>query len=228
MKSFVCFCAATQSLIGATKQAKLARHFRFALPPVVRNCISAFCVFISKNHLTTACPETSGELHCFTPCDSPEFRGRLWLTKYSQNEISLSLCQILFAFTRNNINLIETIIAYTMNSYPKTTAYTSFKRYCKVLKLQDNKSLIEKYKEVHKPGKVWPEITRGIREVGILDMEIYIHGNHVFMIMDTVPDFDHDKAMKELAASRCRRSGRSMFRSFSRQGRNRQRRRSGR
>jgi L-rhamnose mutarotase len=86
-----------------------------------------------------------------------------------------------------------------MKDYFKNSNYTSFKRYCKVLKLQDNKELIKKYKEVHKPGKVWPEITRGIREVGILDMEIYIHGNYVFMIMDTVPDFNHDKAMKELA-----------------------------
>jgi len=86
-----------------------------------------------------------------------------------------------------------------MKDYLKKSDYNTFKRYCKILKLQDNEELIEKYKEVHKPGKVWPEITRGIREVGILDMEIYIHGNHVFMIMDTVPDFDHDKAMKELA-----------------------------
>jgi len=86
-----------------------------------------------------------------------------------------------------------------MKDYLKKSSYTTFKRYCKVLKLHDNKDLIEKYKEVHQPGKVWPEITRGIREVGILDMEIYIHGNHVFMIMDTVPFFDHDKAMKELA-----------------------------
>ena len=30
-------------------------------------------------------------------------------------------------------------------------------------------------------------------------MEIYIHGHTVFMIMDTVPGFDHDSAMKELA-----------------------------
>ena len=86
-----------------------------------------------------------------------------------------------------------------MNGYQKATNYTSFRRYCKVLKLQDNKDLIEKYKGVHKPGMVWPEITRGIREIGILDMEIYIHGNYVFMIMDTIPDFDHNKAMKELA-----------------------------
>ncbi|MCX6334878.1 MAG: L-rhamnose mutarotase, partial [Bacteroidia bacterium] len=39
----------------------------------------------------------------------------------------------------------------------------------------------------------------GIREVGILDMEIYLQGNMAFMIMDTVPDFDHEKAMKKLA-----------------------------
>ncbi len=86
-----------------------------------------------------------------------------------------------------------------MKDYLKTATYTSFKRYCKFLKLQDNKELIEKYKSVHAPGKVWPEITQGIREVGILDMEIYLHGNYAFMIMDTVPDFDHEKAMKELA-----------------------------
>ena len=86
-----------------------------------------------------------------------------------------------------------------MNGYPKSTKIPNFKRYCKVLKLQDNQSLIEKYKEVHKPGNIWPEITKGIREVGIIDMEIYIHGNIVFMIMDTVPDFDHEKAMKKLA-----------------------------
>ncbi len=86
-----------------------------------------------------------------------------------------------------------------MNGYPKFRNENSFKRYCKVLNLQDDADLIRKYKEVHKPGKVWPEITRGIREVGILDMEIYLHGNQAFMIMDTVPGFDHDTAMKELA-----------------------------
>ena len=37
-------------------------------------------------------------------------------------------------------------------------------------------------------------------EVGILDMEIYLIGTRLFMIMDTVPDFNHEKAMTELAA----------------------------
>ena len=74
-----------------------------------------------------------------------------------------------------------------------------FKRYCKTLTLQDNKELIRKYKEVHSIGKAWPEIIAGMKEIGILDMEIYISGNQLFMIMDTVADFHHDKAMSELA-----------------------------
>jgi L-rhamnose mutarotase len=75
-----------------------------------------------------------------------------------------------------------------------------YKRYCKTLLLKADPQLIEEYKKVHAPGAAWPEITAGMREVGILDMEIYIHGNRLFMIMDTVSDFDHDLAMAELAS----------------------------
>ena len=75
-----------------------------------------------------------------------------------------------------------------------------YKRFCKTLKLEDDSKLIEEYKKVHAPGAVWPEITQGMKEVGIIDMEIYIQGTQLFMIMDTIPDFDHDKAMNELAS----------------------------
>ncbi len=75
----------------------------------------------------------------------------------------------------------------------------TYKRYCKTLKLEDDPALIEAYKKVHSPEEVWPEITQGMRDVGITDMEIYIFGTQLFMIMDTVPDFNHDEAMKELA-----------------------------
>ena len=75
----------------------------------------------------------------------------------------------------------------------------SFKRYCKALSLKDDAQLIDDYKKVHAPGAAWPEITQGMREVGIIDMEIYSLGTQLFMIMDTVAGFDHDKAMAELA-----------------------------
>jgi L-rhamnose mutarotase len=76
---------------------------------------------------------------------------------------------------------------------------TSYKRYCKTLSLKDDAQLISDYKKVHAAGAAWPEITNGMREVGILDMEIYLLGTRLFMIMDTIPDFDHDKAISELA-----------------------------
>lgn len=76
---------------------------------------------------------------------------------------------------------------------------TNYKRYCKTLVLKDDAQLIEDYKKVHAPGAAWPEITQGMKEVGIIDMEIYIYGTRLFMIMDTVADFDHDKAMAVLA-----------------------------
>ena len=74
-----------------------------------------------------------------------------------------------------------------------------FKRYCKTLKLENNQDLIAEYKKVHALGAAWPEITQGMKDVGIIDMEIYIAGTQLFMIMDTIADFDHDKAMTKLA-----------------------------
>ena len=71
------------------------------------------------------------------------------------------------------------------------------KRYCQTLTLIDNPHLIEKYIEAH--VHVWPEVIAGQREVGILDMQIYRHGRQLFMIMDTVDDFDFDRDMARLA-----------------------------
>jgi L-rhamnose mutarotase len=83
--------------------------------------------------------------------------------------------------------------------YIEKPVLKSFKRYCKTLGLNNDIKLIEQYKKVHAKGTAWPEITQGMLDVGIIDMEIYIHNNQLFMIMDTVADFDHDKAMAELA-----------------------------
>ena len=72
-------------------------------------------------------------------------------------------------------------------------------RFCKTMELRNDPALIEAYKKAHAKGAAWPEITQGMKDVGILDMEIYLIGTKLFMIMDTVADFDHDKAMAELA-----------------------------
>jgi L-rhamnose mutarotase len=74
-----------------------------------------------------------------------------------------------------------------------------FKRYCKTLQLENNPGLIEEYKKLHAMGNAWPEIIQGMKDVGIIDMEIYLDGTTLFMIMDTQHNFDHDKAMAKLA-----------------------------
>lgn len=71
------------------------------------------------------------------------------------------------------------------------------KRYCQALTLVDDPELVEKYVEAH--AHVWPEVIAGQREVGILKMQIYRHGGQLFMIMDTVDDFDFDRDMARLA-----------------------------
>lgn len=73
------------------------------------------------------------------------------------------------------------------------------KRYCRTLNITDNPDLISKYRECHSRAGHWPEINEGIRQVGILEMEMYIYGNRVFMIVETPIDFDWDTAMQKLA-----------------------------
>ena len=75
----------------------------------------------------------------------------------------------------------------------------NYKRFVKVLKLNDDPQLIMEYKAAHAAGAAWPEITQGMIDVGILDMEIYLDGTSLIMIMDVVPDFDHEKDMALLA-----------------------------
>lgn len=73
------------------------------------------------------------------------------------------------------------------------------KRYVQTLTISDNPELIELYKACHSPEGNWREVREGIREVGILEMEIYIHGNLLTMIVETPLDFEWETAMTRLA-----------------------------
>ena len=83
---------------------------------------------------------------------------------------------------------------YKVKSYSQPV-----KRYCQTLSLRDNPELIEAYRKAHSKEESWPEIRAGIREVGILEMEIYILWSKLFMIVETPLNFDWDKAMAKLA-----------------------------
>lgn len=74
------------------------------------------------------------------------------------------------------------------------------KRYCQTIESKDDPELIAEYVKRHSESEAWPEIRAGIREVGILEMEIYILGSRLFMIVETPLDFDWDATMKRLDA----------------------------
>lgn len=71
--------------------------------------------------------------------------------------------------------------------------------YCRTLELRNNPELIKEYRRRHEKGNVWQEIIDGIKQVGILEMEIYILGTRLFMIVETPADLDLDAAMDKLA-----------------------------
>jgi len=61
-------------------------------------------------------------------------------------------------------------------------------RYCQALDLADDPELQQQYRQLHQ--QIWPEITRHLRRYGITQMEIYLLGTRLVMIMETAPDFD--------------------------------------
>ncbi len=71
------------------------------------------------------------------------------------------------------------------------------KRFCQFLTL--NPDTIDEYKYWHESSHIWKEIPFGIKDVGILNMEIYVISNMAFMIVETPIDFDWDKAFGQLA-----------------------------
>lgn len=74
------------------------------------------------------------------------------------------------------------------------------KRYCRTMQLREgDQKFIDDYRHAHSEGVIWKEVIDGIREVGILEMEIYILGNKLFMIVETPLDFNWDEAMERLA-----------------------------
>ena len=68
------------------------------------------------------------------------------------------------------------------------------RRFCMTLDLKDDPELIEEYKRHHQ--EVWPEIVQSIKESGIEDMEIYLRGTRMFMIMEVNQHFSFEAKAK--------------------------------
>ncbi|MDP9040137.1 MAG: L-rhamnose mutarotase, partial [Acidobacteriota bacterium] len=64
-------------------------------------------------------------------------------------------------------------------------------RHCLTLDLQNDPHKIAEYKRHHE--RIWPEIRDSLYDSGVTDMEIYLAGTHLFMIMDVADDFSFEK-----------------------------------
>ena len=73
------------------------------------------------------------------------------------------------------------------------------KRFVQTMELRDDPELIALYRKAHSEEECWKEIVEGIRAVGILEMELYILGTRLVMIVDAPADFNWDEAMSRLA-----------------------------
>lgn len=77
----------------------------------------------------------------------------------------------------------------------------STKRLCYACDLIDNPDLIEEYKKYHANENSKPEITKSIKDSGIVDMEIYILANRLFMIMEVDETFTPERKQMMDAAN---------------------------
>lgn len=65
------------------------------------------------------------------------------------------------------------------------------KRYCLMLDLKEDPESIARYREHH--AAVWPEVRQSLVDAGVLDMEIYLNGRRLFMIMEVADDFSFER-----------------------------------
>jgi L-rhamnose mutarotase len=78
-------------------------------------------------------------------------------------------------------------------------------RYCLTLDLIDDPQLIAEYRRYHEA--VWPEVTECLRETGIVDMELYLLGTRLVMVMEVDERFSFEnKARIEILSRTTQRS----------------------
>jgi L-rhamnose mutarotase len=72
-------------------------------------------------------------------------------------------------------------------------------RHVLAVDLKDDPAVIEAYKAHHR--RVWPEVLRSLRGAGVADMQIYMLGRRLVMLVDMQDGLDVRRAFATHAAS---------------------------
>lgn len=73
------------------------------------------------------------------------------------------------------------------------------RRYCLTLDLKSDPQLIAEYRRYHQ--SVWPQVLQSIGDSGIEDMEIYLLGTRLFMILEVNESFSFEAKARADAAN---------------------------
>jgi len=69
--------------------------------------------------------------------------------------------------------------------------------YGMTLMLRDDDEVVARYREYHR--NAWPEVLARLREIGVVEMKIYLTGRRLFMYMEAVDGFDPERDFRKLA-----------------------------
>lgn len=78
------------------------------------------------------------------------------------------------------------------------------KQYAQTLLLKGDPAVIAAYRAHH--ASIWPEVAEGLREIGIMQMQIWLLGRRLFMLMETVDDFVPERDFARYEAGHPRRA----------------------
>ena len=96
----------------------------------------------------------------------------------------------------NNVGKLENMKkGNLLQKMPPLSDGRRIKRWVQTMDLRDNPELIAEYRRRHSEKESWPEILQGIRDCGLLEMEIYILGTRLVMICEAPEDLDWEDAL---------------------------------
>tara|TARA_Y100000590_G_scaffold153439_1_gene176183 strand:+ start:1012 stop:1365 length:354 start_codon:yes stop_codon:yes gene_type:complete len=73
------------------------------------------------------------------------------------------------------------------------------KYFAMTLNLKNDEKLISEYKSFHR--NVWPEVFEALKNIGIIDMKIFLSGTKLFMYIETIDTFCPEVNFQEYTAT---------------------------
>src|ERR1700737_4894028 len=68
--------------------------------------------------------------------------------------------------------------------------------YGMTLMLKDDDAIVQRYRQYHR--NAWPEVIGRLRQVGVVEMRIYLLGRRLFMYMEAVDGFAPEREFPKL------------------------------